>query len=462
MKIIKNNFLIIVKEIISLFMILLISNIHAQSLKISTSKQKNKFPKNVNYSTFDNPILPHDYEEMLGKGFDVNWTKNSSQAAYYSKALLKQIKAKGFKHIRLRTNSESPTDYIKISEPIVNDCLANDMIPILAFGGQMLEENPDSVNIEAFVEWWRTVAEHYKNFSHKVSFNLLIEISGELKNQPDKLNEIYKKTVAKIRESNPTRIVILAPRKLSNPFYLHELNIPTEANGYLMWEWHFYAAGPSKTSKNKLWTIGMPEEKKLLTDKIDAAIAWENETGFPSWVGAWMPGNYNDADDYSIPEQVAFSSFMVRELEKADVPWAINAIQHFNNYLYGSNEWKKERLPVLDIVTDPWSVSFYSDINFGGNDQRLSEGNYNKSDLDSLNLIGNIKSAMVPPDFKIYFYSGEKFDGDEKIISVTTNNIFSDIQSFSYQSIKIIYDTTTTDIDDYSGTENLQNYFKLE
>ena len=466
MKIVKNYFIIIVKEIISLSMVLFISNIlYAQSAIISTSKHlllKNKLQKNVNSDTLDNPISPQDYKKMLGKGFDVNWTKTASQAAYYNVDLLKQIKAKGFNHIRLRTNSESPTDYISISEPIVKDCLANDMIPVLAFGGQMLEENPDSTNIAAFVEWWRTVAEHYKNFSHKVSFNLLIEISGELKNQPDKLNDIYEKTVTKIRESNPTRIVILAPRKLSNPFYLHELDIPTKANGYLMWEWHFYAAGPSKTNKNKLWTIGTFEEKKLLTDKIDAAIDWENETGFPSWVGAWMPGNYNDADESSIPEQVAFSAFMVRELEKANIPWALNAIQHFNNYLDGNNEWKQERLPVLDIVIDPWSASLYSDLNFGGNNQRLSEGNYNKNDLDSLNLIENIKSVMVPPDFKIYFYSGEEFNGDEKIISVTTNDIFSDAQSFSFQSIKIIYDTTTTDVNDYSGTENLPNAFKLE
>ena len=353
----------------------------------------------------DNPIVPNDYVDMLGIGFDASWTKNYNQFQKYNVNMLKDIAEKGFKHIRIRTNLESSSDYINLSQPVVDDCLENNVIPILAFGGHALEENPDSTNKANFIKWWRRVAEHYKDYSHKLTFNLLIEISGELKDMPDTLNSIYERTVAAIRETNPTRIIIIAPRKLSDPFNLHELKVPTQANGYLMWEWHFYASGPSKTSKNKLWTTGTDAEKKLITDKIKAAIDWEEETGIPSWVGAWMPGNYNKGNDYTVPEQVIFSSFMIRELEKAKVPSAVNAVQHFYRYTEGLNEWNNEKRPVIDVILDPWKAVLYSGKNYKGDSFRIDVGEYDKSFLEENNLLSNFKSVMVPADYKITTYS---------------------------------------------------------
>ena len=57
-------------------------------------------------------------------------------------------------------------------------------------------------------------------------------------------------------------MIIISPRLRSDAQYLSELKIPSQANGYLMAEWHFYAAGPSKDNDRKLWTIGT--EKKSL------------------------------------------------------------------------------------------------------------------------------------------------------------------------------------------------------
>ena len=70
---------------------------------------------------------------------------------------------------------------------------------------------------------------------------------------------------------------------------MSELKIPSAHNGYLMAEWHFYASGPDKINEKKLWTTGTDAEKKLITDKIQTALAWQQQTGIPTWVGAWMP-----------------------------------------------------------------------------------------------------------------------------------------------------------------------------
>lgn len=110
------------------------------------------------------------------------------------------------------------------------------------------------------------------------------------------LNEVYEKLVTSIRKTNPARIIMMSPRLRSDPAYLSELAIPSHHNGYIMAEWHFYAAGPSKDNERKLWTTGTDEEKQLVLEKIDYALQWQKDTGIATWVGAWTPGNYNDGD----------------------------------------------------------------------------------------------------------------------------------------------------------------------
>ena len=115
-----------------------------------------------------------------------------------------------------------------------------------------------------------------------------------------------------------------------------------------MAEWHFYAAGPSKTNEKKLWTTGTDEEKALITDKINTALKWQEETGIPTWVGAWMAGNYNDGDDYSVKEQVVFATFMTESLDNAGIPFAVNSDTKF--YDREKNKWIGKMEPLRDAV----------------------------------------------------------------------------------------------------------------
>ena len=141
---------------------------------------------------------------------------------------------------------------------------------------------------------------------------------------------------------------MISPRLRSDAAYLQELKIPTQHNGYLMAEWHFYASGPSKTNARKLWTSGTKEEQALIDEKIALALAWQNQTNVPTWVGAWMPGNYNDEDDYSIDEQIQFAGYMTEQLTKAGIPFAVNSDTKF--YDREKNQWIAEMQPVFDII----------------------------------------------------------------------------------------------------------------
>ena len=296
----------------------------------------------------DEIIKPWDYVKLLGRGMDVDWSKTAQGRRYYNEKTVKDFKEAGVSHVRIRISENATEELLKGLDQQIDDCLANGIIPIIAYQADDFKNEPTEQNIKKVIEWWQIVSERYKAYSHLLAFDLLIEATDALNSKPEKLNELYERIVTEIRKTNKTRIIMISPRLRSDPDYLKELKIPSKHNGYLIAEWHFYASGPSKTNERKLWTTGNEKEQKLITDKINAALSWQKETNIPTWVGAWMPGNYNDGDDYSIDEQVEFAKYMVQELDKAKIPFAVNSDTKF--YDRETNKWMEKMQPVFKSI----------------------------------------------------------------------------------------------------------------
>lgn len=296
-------------------------------------------------------IAPRDYQQMLKKGINVDWWGRSEKNKYgaYSETAVKKFAQQGIKHVRLRLHHYHFTDEdFKRLFSQIDICMQNELIPIIAFSAKPYKENPNAMEHEKVVEWWKMMAERCKDLSPMVSFDLIVEPSDQVKKDVAELNSLYEDCVTAIRKTNPKRIIFIAPPKLSHPEGLKNLKIPSSGNGYLMAEWHFYAAGPSKSNDKKLWTTGTAEEKQKIKDNIKVAVDWQKETGIYTWVGAWMPGNYNNGDNYSVKEQTVFSSFMTQHLDKYGVPFAINADHQF--YDYKSEEWIPKYKDLLNEI----------------------------------------------------------------------------------------------------------------
>lgn len=294
------------------------------------------------------PIEPWEYQKLLGRGMDVDWCKTSKGMEYYSEKACIDFKESGVRHVRIRIKDNVSDQLLKTLDKQVFDCLKNGLIPIIAYQADEFKNAPTEENIQKVVSWWGTVANHYKDTSYYLAFDLLIEATDVLNKQPEQLNAIYERIVTEVRKTNPKRIIMISPRLRSDAAYLSELKIPTQHNGYLMAEWHFYAAGPSKSNARKLWTTGTAAEKKLITDKINLALKWQEENNVPTWVGAWMAGNYNDGNDYTVQEQVKFASFMVQQLDKADIPFAVNSDTKF--YDRKKNTWIDAMRPLFQCI----------------------------------------------------------------------------------------------------------------
>ena len=294
------------------------------------------------------PISPWDYQTLLGKGMDVDWSKTNQGRKYYTEQAAADFASAGISHVRIRIADEASASLLEGLDKQIADCLENGIIPVIAYQADACKENPSEKNIQQVVDWWAKVAAHYKDASYLLAFDLLIEVSDALNQQPETLNEIYERIVAEIRKTNPQRIIMISPRLRSDAAYLHELAIPSGHNGYLMAEWHFYASGPSKTNERKLWTTGTAQERSLIDEKIQLALEWQQQTGIPTWVGAWMPGNYNDGDDYTVEEQVEFASYMTQQLTAAGIPFAVNSDTKF--YDRKTNTWIPEMAPVFTCI----------------------------------------------------------------------------------------------------------------
>lgn len=296
-------------------------------------------------------IAPQNYQQMLKKGIDVDWWGRSEKNKYgaYSETAVKRFAQQGIKHVRFRLHHYRFTDEdFKRLFSQINTCMQNDLIPIIAFSAKPYKENPNAEEHEKVVKWWKIMAERCKDLSPKVSFDLIVEPSDKVKKDVAELNSLYEDCVATIRKTNPKRIIFIAPPKLSHPEGLKYLQAPSQSNGYLMAEWHFYAAGPSKTNDKKRWTTGTAEEKQLIKKSIKVAVDWQKKTGIYTWVGAWMPGDYNKGDNYSVKEQIEFASFMTQQLDKYGIPFAINSDDKF--YDYQAESWIPKYKDLLNSI----------------------------------------------------------------------------------------------------------------
>ena len=297
------------------------------------------------------PISPRDYQHRLGVGMDADWAKTPRSMHRYRRAEAEAFRAHGFDHLRFRVRQDATLEVLDHLERLVKDALKLGFTPVIAYKAEAFKVNPTPENRDRAVAWWRAVAERFRDYPPELAFELVIEPSDRVNREPEKLSDLYQRALAAIRKTNPTRIVFVSPRVRSAPEYLHELDPLFERDPFLMAEWHFYASGPSKKNPKKRWTTGTPEEKRLILDKINQALAWQKRTGHYTWVGEWMPGNYNKGNTYRVPEQVAFATFVSCALRKAGIPFAINQANKF--YDEEAGRLREEMRPVLKAVLRP-------------------------------------------------------------------------------------------------------------
>ena len=112
-----------------------------------------------------NPISPWEYQSRLGKGMDVDWSKTEKGKENYNLKAVQDFESAGINHVRIRIKNKADNDLFMTLDKQIDDCINNGIIPIIAYQADEFKSNPDEENLQEVVDWWRSVAERYRDKS---------------------------------------------------------------------------------------------------------------------------------------------------------------------------------------------------------------------------------------------------------------------------------------------------------
>ena len=165
------------------------------------------------------------------------------EALYFDRA-----KEAGFETIRLpiswtyHTQTDAPyridSGFLERVDWAVEQALQRDLnIIVNVHHYDELNSNPETEEAR-FLAIWRQLAERYQDQDARVYFELLNEPHDAFDENPELWNELFAKALAVVRESNPSRAVIVGPVGYNAIDALATLELPQDPN--LIVTVHFY------------------------------------------------------------------------------------------------------------------------------------------------------------------------------------------------------------------------------
>ncbi len=171
------------------------------------------------------------------------------------------------------------------------------------------------------VNMWRQLAVRYKDRSPRLLFELLNEPHGRLNG--DTWNELAARTLAAVRVTNPTRVVLIGPGEWNNVSELPRLKLPQDRN--LIVAIHNYDPFPfthqGVDHLPKPFPVGTAccdaSQRKTLVDALDSAQRWSRASGYPLHLGEF--GAYEKAD---MKSRETYTRLVRDEAERRGISWA--------------------------------------------------------------------------------------------------------------------------------------------
>lgn len=264
-------------------------------------------------------------------GYDPYWTGQGERRFQWRH--FAEIKKAGFDFVRIVLQAFSHMDAQNRLDPAWLAKLDDAVRAAQAAGlGVILDEhdfNPCSEDValcrEKLPAFWRQVAPRYANAPRNVAFELLNEPHDKL--DAATWNAFMPELLAIVRESNPTRIVVVGPTSWNSLKELPNLKLPDDPN--LLVTYHYYE--PFRfTHQGATW---VPDEFRKLRD-----VKWTNESDRAAVaadfdaVAAWAAANKRpillgefgafDKSGTPMAYRSAYTAAVREEAEKRGFGWA--------------------------------------------------------------------------------------------------------------------------------------------
>jgi endoglucanase len=154
-------------------------------------------------------------------------------------------------------------------------------------------------HLERWLGLWAQIANRYKNQPEGVIFEPLNEPNGKLEPY---WNEYFAKGLVVVRQTNPTRAVIVGPNAWNNAERFPELKLPNDPN--LILTFHNYTPFEFTHQGAEWWAdgakhlgttwTGSDAEQKVVLDYIDKGSSYGRANNRPVFMGEF--GAYKRAD----------------------------------------------------------------------------------------------------------------------------------------------------------------------
>jgi len=79
---------------------------------------------------------------MLGKGLDVDWAKTGTGMDTFSDKIVQDFVSANLSHARIRVKDNITDSLLAMTDQVINSCLQNKLIPVLAFQADFFKVNP--------------------------------------------------------------------------------------------------------------------------------------------------------------------------------------------------------------------------------------------------------------------------------------------------------------------------------
>ena len=284
-------------------------------LLISVSFFACKDDKNITESNPPEEVDVFEQNKLLGKGINLGNALEAANEGDWGVTLKKEyfsiIKNAGFNSIRVpikwsaHASKISPylitPSFFERIDWVIDQAIKNDLAIIINIHhyDEMLA-NP--IEEEArFLKIWEQIATRYKDYPSKLFFEVLNEPNGNL--TAELWNKILADGVAKIRETNPYRTVLVGTAEWGGIGGLSKLELPKNDKNIIV-SFHYY--NPFNfTHQGAEWVAGADAwlgttwsnteiERNAVINDFNLAISWARSKNVPLNCGEF--GAYSKAD----------------------------------------------------------------------------------------------------------------------------------------------------------------------
>lgn len=271
------------------------------------------------------------------------------------------IRAAGFDAVRLPTRWSAhaqpespytiePAFFARLDE-VIGWALEEDLVVVLNIHHYEEMATEPQAHRERFLALWRQIAERYKDYPPTLLFELMNEPNGALSARL--WNEFVRESLAVIRESNPTRNLLVGGVSWNAYDQLRLLALPRD-DRHLVATFHYYLpfefthqgaewAGPAAQQWLGTPWNGTDEEKAAISKHFHLVEAWSKQQGIPVYLGEF--GAYSKAD---MPSRIRWTQYVREQAEARGFAWAYWEFgAGFGAYDRASQAWREELLRAL-------------------------------------------------------------------------------------------------------------------